>query len=770
MSTTSLGRALGVALVGVLVGCGSVSGNPGADDDGGDGGGNTNGDNGTGGDGLPVGDDGNPLPQGLVRFTNTTCSLSGSAATTVFEGIANSSLTGLLPVPGAPGKLLLVRQSGLMVVFDRDTYTDNSETTALDLVDRVYDNGGGEKGLYSAAFAPDFGPSGGYLYVSYAIEDFNDGNSAVTGNERDTRVERYTCTRTNTLTCDKGSARTVIEIERPNNFQNHNGGQIFFGGDGYLYITAGDSADGGDPQNWAQNLQQLQGKILRIDPSQDAGGKNYAIPPGNMGAAEGALPEIYAYGFRNPWRASYDAVSGRIFVGDVGQGQWEEVDILEAKRNYGWRMREGAHQYGGTGGAACPTCVDPVFEYSHDDGGIAITGGFVYRGSDIPTLVGAYIFADYLTAEVWRLDEVGGDWVATKIMTANGAVTSFGLDDEGEIYILHFNGDIERLTLENGADNPPPTLTATGCYANVANRQLVAAAVPYDVRVPLWSDDATKRRYFVLPGTATISASISDAWVFPVGTILIKEFELQTTNDPASVYPVETRFLVQVEEDVWRGYDYIWNDAHTEATLRDNVQEIGDYTHKGAAHQHVFPSRGQCNTCHTPNGGFVLGLRTENVNRDHDYGRGSENQVAAFGAAGFLDAPLAQPATWPALTFLEDSTASTGSRARSYLASNCEQCHSGTANGGREPDLRYATSLADSKLCEVINHASPPIIPGSPGSSPLITERDGIRGSGQMPPLATLVVHRAAVDVLEAWIDAMDDVPATLAPEYICPP
>ncbi|MEZ0313823.1 MAG: PQQ-dependent sugar dehydrogenase [Myxococcota bacterium] len=747
-----------VVLVAAACG-GGVRGSPFDDDDGGDrDAGDQDGDT----DQLPG--DGDASPVGLTRFLNTSCSLSASAASTVFDGLASSSLTGLVPVPGVPFRMALAMQSGLIVDFNRETYTGGSEHTALDLVAEVYDNGGGEKGLYSIAFAPDFGASGGYLYASYAID--NPGQA----NDRDTRIERYTCTvAAGVLTCDEDSAYLIIEIPRPDGANNHNGGQIFFGGGGLLFITTGDSASGGDPDNWGQNLTLLGGKLLRIDPTQTSGAGNYSVPADNpfVGQA-GARAEIYAYGFRNPWRASYDATSGRIFVADVGQETWEEIDIIQPGGNYGWDLREGAHDYSG----GCPSgCIDPIHEYESNGGRLAITGGFVYRGTDIPNLLGAYVFADYGTGEVFRIDEAvgGGAWTGTKIMDTGMLISSFGYDEEGEIYVLGFSGGIMRLVVDDGIETAPPTLTATGCYASVEDRQLIAAAVPYDLRVPFWSDGAGKRRYFILPGTSTVTGSVSGAWEFPVGTILVKEFDLQEeAGDPTSIVPIETRFLVQVAQDTWQGYSYIWNAAGTEATLRPDSEFIGDYTLEGAAHEHVFPSRGACNTCHTPNGGYVLGIRTENLNRSRDYGAGQINQIEAFATAGFLAAPLT--GVLPQLTPLEDSGASLGARARSWLASNCSNCHSGTANGGRFPDMRFATTLDASRLCEIINQAQPPIIPGQGATSPIVEDRAGFRGSGQMPPLATRVPDTDAVGVLRQWIDAMDDVPPTLTPEYICPP
>ncbi len=736
-----------------LTACGGSEGNHnrGGDDDAAD----SDGSDGDAQDEDPGDTLGDPLPgdgssTGLQRHINTSCDLAGPVATPVFSGLSAFQLTYMAPVPGVTGYLVLSEQRGRILVFPREDYAAGDEHEVMDLGDRVFNNG--EKGLHSFAFAPDFDVSGGYLYVMYSI------NAPGSANDQDSRIERYTCTRDAILTCDPDSGRTVIEIERPNERANHNGGQIFFDGDGYLYITMGDSGGGGDPDGWAQDLSRLQGKILRIDPSQDDGPLHYTVPADNpFVATSGAAPEIWAYGLRNPWRASFDPSSGRIFLADVGQYEWEEVDIIEPGNNYGWNLREGTHAYSGS----CPTCTDPIHEYGHTLGRVSITGGFVYRGSQIPSLAGAYVFADYLTGEIFRLDEDMGTWTANRIMTTGAPITSFGYDDIGELYALHNDGTIHRVAIDD-TDSAPPTLTDTGCYSDVTSRTLIDAAVPYDLRVPFWSDGAEKKRYFILPGTTTIDADASAAWSFPVGTILIKEFELQeVAGDPTSVKPIETRFLVQRAQGVWKGFSYIWNAGATEASLRPDTELVADYTLNGAPHQHVFPDRVACNTCHTPNGGFVLGLRTENVDRDRDYGAGLENQIAALELAGFFTTPISStPAS--VLAPLDDAAASSGLRARSWLAANCSQCHSGSANGGRFPDMRFATSLEDSELCDFI-------VPGSSGTSPLISERAGIRGAGQMPPLATLIPDDDAMLVLAAWIDAMDDVPPVLPADLICP-
>jgi glucose/arabinose dehydrogenase len=235
-------------------------------------------------------------------------------------------------------------------------------------------------------------------------------------------------------------------------FDNHNGGQLAFGpDDGYLYIGLGDGGSGGDPQGNGQNTSVLLGKILRIDvTSTPPAGHEYAIPVDNPFASSGGAPEVFAYGLRNPWRFSFDSPTHRLFAGDVGQNNWEEVDLVTSGKNYGWNLMEGNHCYPPT----VTTCnmsglVPPITEYDHSgSGGTSVIGGFVYRGSAIPALVGTYIFGDLSSGNVWGLKEdSGGTWQRTLLLTHNRIVSSFGRDAAGELYLVDYgNGAVLRIT------------------------------------------------------------------------------------------------------------------------------------------------------------------------------------------------------------------------------------------------------------------------------------------------------------------------------------
>jgi uncharacterized repeat protein (TIGR03806 family) len=314
----------------------------------------------------------------------------------------------------------------------------------------------------------------------------------------------------------------------------------------------------------------------------------------------------------------------------------------------------------------------------------------------------------------------------------------------------------------------PRTLSATGCFSDVPNRVPAPELVQYDVRSPLWSDGAAKRRFLVVPNGSTIGFQTSGAWDFPVGSILVKEFALELERgNPASEHALETRFLVR-RADGWKGYTYQWNDAQTEAYLLDNgtsetftVSDPEDPGHP-VQHTHVFPSRSQCYGCHTSAAGGTLGLQTAQLNRDLDYGAVVDNELRALEHAGFFGGCLpARPTSLPALVDPSDAAEPLSARARSYLAANCAQCH---RPGGTAPtafDLRAETPFASSGLCDALPQhgdlgvAGARIIRAGHPEDSVLWLRAALRGDDQMPPLGTLIPDPLGSDLLEAWIGSL---------------
>jgi glucose/arabinose dehydrogenase len=297
-------------------------------------------------------------------------------------------------------------------------------TPVVDISAKV--TAGGEQGLLGLAFSPD----GRFLYLAYTDRDGNHQVSELT-----MRGQR----------ADPASERSLLHFDDP--FPNHNGGQLAFGPDRRLYIGFGDGGSGGDPLGNGQSLGTLFGKILRIDP-RPAGGRPYGVPDDNPFVDRGgARPEIWDYGLRNPWRFSFDPATGDLWIGDVGQNAYEEVDHEPAGsggRNYGWNRREGLHSYGG--GERPDGAVDPVIEYSHDGGGCTVIGGFVYRGQRIRGLRGAYLYGDYCAGWIRAARWSGGKVASQRDLGLQvPGLSSFGTDADGELYALSLGGDLYRI-------------------------------------------------------------------------------------------------------------------------------------------------------------------------------------------------------------------------------------------------------------------------------------------------------------------------------------
>lgn len=343
----------------------------------------------------------------------------------VSGGFANP--VGLANAGDGSGRLFVLEQAGHIHILQDDELLPEP---FLDLSALVVCCG--ERGLLGIAFHPNYSENG-YFYLNYT-EGRSSGTYSV--------IARYQVSE-DELKADPASELRLLEQPQP--YNNHNGGGLEFGPDGYLYIALGDGGSAGDPQGNAQSLGTWLGKLLRIDVD---GAEPYAIPADNPYSQDGGLPEIWAYGLRNPWRFSFDSVTGDLYIGDVGQGSWEEIDFLPAGRpggaNFGWDYFEGAHPYEG----APPSnlqLIDPVAEYSHSLG-ISVTGGFVYRGADLSEWQGVYIYGDYGSGNVWGLlRSADGTWENALLFQTDTNISSFGVDERGEIYLVDYRGNIFRL-------------------------------------------------------------------------------------------------------------------------------------------------------------------------------------------------------------------------------------------------------------------------------------------------------------------------------------
>lgn len=333
------------------------------------------------------------------------------------------------------GKLFVLSQPGVIYVFDNHPESKTKEVF-LDIRNKVLY--GGEQGLLGLTFHPDY-KNNGYFFIDYTAN-----------NPRRTVISRFQVSAENPYKADPNSEEIILEVDQP--YSNHNGGQVTFGPDGYLYISLGDGGSGGDPQNAGQDLTMLLGSLLRIDVNNKTNGNNYAIPLDNpfKDNEHGYKEEIFAYGLRNVWRFSFDK-QDKLWAADVGQNKWEEINIIEKGKNYGWRIMEGNHCFNPETNCDTTGLIRPIWEYGHNEmGGYSITGGFVYDGNSAPGLSGKYIYADYVSGKIWALDYSNGVANNTLLTESSYLISTFGVDENDELYFTdHNQGKIYKFSTGN---------------------------------------------------------------------------------------------------------------------------------------------------------------------------------------------------------------------------------------------------------------------------------------------------------------------------------
>jgi uncharacterized repeat protein (TIGR03806 family) len=630
-----------------------------------------------------------------------------------YPNIRFSVPVNVIRTPGAPGLAFVVEAAGTVSVLQDDVAAATADIF-LDLSNRLQP-GEGEMGLWDVTFHPRY-PERPYLYAFYTGHGGSTGFRSV--------LSRFTAG-DNGQPVDPTSEEILISIERsPGTF--HAGGKIGFSPDGLLFVSTGDGDEFGDPSGRAQDPFSLLGKMLRIDV--DAA-EPYAIPFDNpFSDGSSGAPEVYALGFRNPWRWSFDREAGDLWLGDVGHLTFEEIDRVVLGGNYGWNVREAAHCFART---PCddPLFVDPVVAYGRTQG-TSVTGGYVYHGSHIPELAGHYVYADFSSGRIWALFEEG-----PRLLLESGlAISAFAEDHDGELLVMEVvQGTVLRLVpSESGIPGrPAPYFNITGC----ADDPLMVA---YEVNAPLWSDGLDKERFILVPPGTTASVGPDGDWELPNGTVLTKTFSLAGRK-------IETRLLARGDDGSWAGWSYEWDAEQADASLVDEgrTRALGDRLW-------YFPSSAQCPQCHTAAAGHSLGLEQSQLDRGDQLKRLVHEGIAPGTSARV--APLSP---------LERSDAPLAWRARSYLHSNCSMCHrpGGPSQGGL--DLRVGTPLSSTGVCD-----EPPsagdfgladarvVAPGAPERSVLL-QRMAIRGEGQMPPLATLTVDQLALELISSWIGSL---------------
>jgi uncharacterized repeat protein (TIGR03806 family) len=701
--------------------------------------------------------------------------------------------------PGETQRLFVVEKTGIIKVVNDVSATSPTSGTFLDLKTLVEDRAaenfvnitslGDEYGLLGLAFHPNYATNRQF-YVFYSYLRMPSGNLHQ-------RVSRFT-----TQAGNPNLADTSIEeilIDQRDEAPNHNGGDLHFGPDGYLYISVGDEGDANDTRINSQQINKdLFSGILRIDVNRNMATSieptthlsipspaKFSIPKTNPfvlvseggdwdGTYNGSTvsgtvrKEFWATGLRNPWRISFDPVTGQLWCGDVGQGAREEIDKINRKENYGWVYREGTLPGPRTTNPTMPANFDglyhtvPVAEYGRSEGQ-AVTGGRVYRGTRISALTGKYIFADYSSGNVWSINL---DGTGRQVIAAQGGISAFGVDPaNGDLLLTDLNdGIVRRLTSATTPTSYPATLSATGLFADLSDLSPSPGLVPYEVNLPFWSDHAIKRRWMVVPdGASQFTWSKDGLWTLPTGTIWVKHFDMEMQRGvPASKKRIETRLLVKNGSGAY-GVSYRWNEAGTEASL---VEDAGvnftlDVTDGGNFVPQTWriPSRAECMICHTNQAGHALSFNTRQLNLSGDMLGFAGNQLTTLQQQGYLSNNPGSPNLLPRHLRPTEAAYSLEARVRSYLAVNCSYCHK---SGGTAPgswDGRPELTLTQTNLVNgnASNAGSDPlnklVVPGDTAHSIILHRMAVTGGFTRMPPIGSNVIDSANVTLLTNWIN-----------------
>ncbi len=627
--------------------------------------------------------------------------------------------------------------------------------------------------IYGIALHPDF-EQNGYLFVGSNGPQVNDeaeseGDEKVEKPEKKTRVTRFTVDRQAPFACDPKSGKVIIEWLS----DGHNGGDLAFGADGMLYISSGDGTSDSDTNLAGQNLTHLLAKVLRIDVEQPAEDQAYRVPKDNpFVGQEGIRPETWAYGFRNPWRLHIDPKSGDLWIGNNGQDLWEQVYLVKRGANYGWSVMEGGHPFYLDREQGPTPFSKPIADHPHAEAR-SLTGGVVYHGQKLPKLQGAYIYGDYSTGKIWGIRHKRGKvtW-QQELADTNLQITGFGTDAAGELLVVDYGGALYRLEPRpEETSSPPPfprLLSETGLFASVPEHRPQPALIPYSVNAPLWSDGSQKERFIALPNLETIKLRETFGWNFPDGAVLVKTFSIPTAQGEPAMRRIETRLFTR-QQGEWQGYSYRWNDEQTDAALVDKAgldhtfvipETVADQGTKLLKWH--FPSRAECMVCHSRAANYVLGPSTLQMNRDHQYGDETINQIELLEQLGVFDKPSKVAVEeLPRLVDPYDPKADLNLRARSYLHANCANCHIRAGGGNAQFDINFAIEPEKMKLINFpALHKLPDldrgllVKPQDPLHSALLL-RVSRRGRGQMPPLASNQLDQQAIELLKAWIEQM---------------
>jgi uncharacterized repeat protein (TIGR03806 family) len=627
--------------------------------------------------------------------------------------------------------------------------------------------------LYGMVFHPQF-EKNRYIYVCYVLENDRPDGSV---------VARFQVNRDDPPTIDPASERVILRFWSG----GHNGGCLEFGNDGYLYISTGDGTGPSPPdvKLTGQDCSDLLSSILRIDVDGHDPQEAYRVPPDNpFVGREGVRPEIWAFGFRNPWKMSVDRETGDLWVGDVGWELWEMIHRVERGGNYGWSVMEGPQPVHAEGAIGPSPILPPTKAHPHSEAA-SITGGYVYRGSRLPQLTGVYVYGDYQTGTVWGLrhDGKGVTWHGELARTPLH-LAAFGVSNDGELFLVDHDRTHQIYRLipndqSNRATDFPRRLSETGLFESTFAHRPAPGVEPYAINVELWADGASAERLIAIPGAGQLRFDDQGYGQLPEGSVLVRTVSITTGGEGGKVPQrrrVETQIL-HLEAEAWRPYSYVWTDDQTDALLAESggsvlTLKVSDPREPQETFERTYRvhSRAECMLCHNPwvekqttifgvQSASPLAVHQAQWDRPRQSGTGSSDQLAHFREVGLLASEPVRPVS--ALARIDDESASLERRVRSYLHVNCSHCHQFNAGGSANIVLGMEVPLEETRTVDVrpiqgtfgIDGARI-IAPGDPSRS-ILYYRMSKLGGGRMPRIGSNQVDARTVRLVRQWIAAM---------------
>ena len=710
-----------------------------------------------------------------------------------FEGLLSAECT------QADGRIWIVSRNGKIWSFpDEDDVASGDVFVDLKASRSQLTPHEGAKAIgaaYGIAFHPEY-PKVPYCWISYTLLSKQKNHHLEDG----TRLSRFRINfdEKGVPSCDVGSEKVLLTWLQG----GHNGACLRFGPDGYLYVSAGDGEvpSPPDPRRSGQDVTNLLSTIMRIDVHTDQDRPLYSIPDDNpftrksseeIGLSKATdpaftktdvLPEIWAYGFRNPWKMNFGP-DGQLWVGDVGWELFEMVYNVKAGGNYGWSVMEGPQSVLPNQKRGPTPILPPALSYSHSEGA-SITGGYVYRGEQLPEYRGQYIFGDFATRRIWATEivksangEADSLGPLVDLVSPSIEIVAFGEDTSGELLLLNFSeGTIYGLERNDATDESekfPQQLSQTGLFSDTEQQIPNAGVIGYEINEPVWTDQATAERWVAVPSEDSIVAhksvirhrnsNLRERMTFPDESVFARTVSLTDDNDRN--VRLETQVL-HFNGQHWAPYSYVWNSEQTDAELAPlggtelKLAEYGSFADRSTWTVH---SRAECSRCHNSFVGEVLGFTLPQLNRDV----GKENQISRLVANGLLTGAIPESpgetseAHCAAMPSSRDLSHPLEMRARSYLAANCSHCHQKGGGGTATIDLQFATKLPGTKLISAqpsqgafgLSDASI-VSSGRPNHSVLLY-RMASCGRGRMPHIGSQQVDAAGLSLIRDWIKSL---------------